>query len=152
MEVVAVRVSTYILLLRSKVMRSVAAPVEVMLRPPMSASVSEFEMVWLEPPSPAAVNEVNDPEHTPLEDVQTRPPPSARIRPATSRRPANVEVPVPCTFKRLPIVEVPVMSSCPTMESVLPGVVVPSPSEEYPRMFPVAWIVEEAKILPDDVA
>lgn len=106
--VVAVSESMERALLRSK-STWLVDPTVVMFLPPTSVRVSLL-VIESDPVSPAAVNDVNDPEHTPLLLVQTRPPPSARSLPATSSLPAIVEVPVPCTVMRLPMVEVPVTS------------------------------------------
>src|SRR3989338_3269957 len=63
-------------------------------------------------------------EHTPFAAVQTREsvlPSPTRSLPVISVLPAKVEVPVPCAFKRLPIVEVPLTRLCPSTENTRPG-------------------------------
>src|SRR5262249_15679520 len=128
---------------KSNVTLSVAESAVTIFFPPMSVTVAELFTVCPPPESPAMINEVNDPEHTPFELVQTLPPPSARILPVTSRRPAMVDVPDPKTLIRFHV-DVPVIKDCPATESVRPGVVVPMPRDEYPKILPVACTVDDA--------
>ena len=70
-------------------------------------------------------------------------------RPAEEMPPEKVDVPAPVTEMvevevKAPVLNEPVTIPFPSILNLRPGVVVPLPIFEYPRMSPVAWRVDDA--------